>query len=70
MNNIPKRRRSAKPTEHFACKSKVNAEGIDLRVDVDEVAVDIDAARIPRGKTAGTQAAVRTRNGIVRIMFS
>lgn len=59
-----------RPTEHFACKSKVNAEGIDLRVDVDGAAVDIVAARIPRGRTAGTAAAVRTRNEFDRIMFS
>lgn len=52
----------AEHTEHFACKSKVNAGGIDLRVDVDGVAVDIAAARISRAKTAGTAAPVKTRN--------
>lgn len=41
-----------------------------MRVDVEGVAVDIVvAARIPRGWTAGTAAAVRARNLFNRIMF-
>lgn len=58
-----------KLTEHFACNSNVNAEGIDLRVGVDGVTVDIVAAGVPRGRMiAGTAAAARTRNGFDRIM--